>query len=174
MISKAPFIHSSTVSNPFSLFIYFVTISSLFPSFTVWEIISFASGSSPFSFAIVALVLFFCLYGLYKSSTSVKIEAFKMLFFSSSVSFPCSSIRRITSSFLASKFLKYINLSFNFLRTSSLKLPVTSFLYLAIKGIVFPSSINFIVFPILFFSMFNSIDNSSIIFSIFIPLKTHI
>ena len=50
------------------------------------------------------------------------------------------------SSFLCSKFLKYVNLSPKSLNVSSLSPPVTSFLYLAINGIVLPSSINLIVF----------------------------
>ena len=41
---------------------------------------------------------------------------------------------------------RYVNLSFKSRKVSSLRFPVTSFLYLAIKGIVFPSSINSIVF----------------------------
>ena len=104
-----------------------------------------ASGSKPFSLAIIALVLFFCLYGLYKSSTRTNVAASSICFFNSSVSLPCSSILEITAAFLSSRFLKYLSLSSRFLNTSSLREPVTSFLYLAINGIVFPSSISFTV-----------------------------
>ena len=95
---------------------------------------------------MVALVLFLGLKGLYISSTSVRESAFSNALTISSVSFPCSSINLNTSSFLSFKFLKYVSLSKNFLNISSLKAPVCSFLYLAIKGTVFPSSNNLITF----------------------------
>ena len=87
----------------------------------------FASGSNPFSFAIVARVLFFCLYGLYISSTSTSVIAFSNSFISS-VSFPCASIDFVTSSFLSFKFLRYVSLWPNSLSVSSDSPPVTSFL----------------------------------------------
>jgi len=86
----------------------------------------FANGSKPFSFAIVALVLFFCLYGLYMSSTSASVIASLKSFIISSVSFPCASIDFVTSSFLCSKFLKYVSLSPKSLKISSDSPPVTS------------------------------------------------
>ena len=140
MISSAPCIASSAVfttlslfflssSDKFSMFIYCSAIFSIgFVSFC--SIIISASGSSPFAFATVALVFFFCLYGLYMSSTSAKVCANATALTISSVSFPCSSIDFITSSFLSSKFLKYVSLSPKFLNCSSLSPPVTSFLFL--------------------------------------------
>ena len=70
------------------------------------SIIIFAKGSNPFALATVALVFFFCLKGLYISSTSDKVLAIATDCKISSVNFPCSSIDFITSSFLFSKFLK--------------------------------------------------------------------
>ena len=49
----------------------------------------------------------------------------------------------ITVAFFSSKFLRYFSLSSNALNCSSFNSPVTGFLYLAINGIVFPSSISF-------------------------------
>src|SRR6056297_3341789 len=46
-----------------------------------------------------------------------------------------------TSSFFLSKFLRYVSRSSRSLSTTSSRFPVASFLYLAIKGMVFPSSI---------------------------------
>lgn len=77
------------------------------------------------------------------SSTSARVLAISIALLISSVSFPCSSMLFITSCFLCSKFLRYVSLSPNSLKVSSLSPPVASFLYLAINGIVFPSSINF-------------------------------
>jgi len=47
-----------------------------------------AKGSNPRCLAIIALVFFFCLYGLYISSTSASVTAFSKSFIISSVSFP--------------------------------------------------------------------------------------
>lgn len=65
IISMAPSSACLGVSIPFSLFKYFEIISSLLPLPTriVCASISFARGSSPFSFAIVAFVVFFGLKG---------------------------------------------------------------------------------------------------------------
>ena len=68
------------------------------------DIIILANGSSPFLIASVALVFFFSLYGLYKSSTSTNLVAAIIVFLSSSVRRPFSSISLITSSFLLSRF----------------------------------------------------------------------
>ena len=77
-----------------------------------------AKGSNPFALATVALVFFFCLKGLYISSTSDKVLAISRFFIISSVNFPWFSIEVLTSSFLSSKFLKYFNLSSKFLNIS--------------------------------------------------------
>ena len=138
MISNAPCIASSVVfttlslffwssSDSFSMFIYCFAISSI-GVVSFCSIIISASGSSPFAFATVALVFFFCLYGLYMSSTSASVLLIATAFTISSVSFPCSSIVFITSSFLCSKFLKYVSLSPKSLSVSSLSPPVASFL----------------------------------------------
>ena len=87
-----------------------------------------AKGSNPFAFATVALVFFFCLYGLYKSSTSARVSAAAIAIVNSSVNFPCSSIDFITSLLSVSKFLKYVNLSTKSLKISSLNPPVAYFL----------------------------------------------
>ena len=92
--------------------------------------------------AIVALVLLFCLYGLYKSSTKTIVSAFIICSFNSSVSFPCSSILAITCVFLSSRLRRYLSLSSRARSCSSFNAPVTSFRYLAINGIVQPSSIS--------------------------------
>ena len=116
IISNAPCIACSIVSTTLSLFflsssdnlsilIYSFAISSIgFVSFC--SMIIFARGSNPFAFATVALVFFFCLYGLYISSTSAYVFAIATDCNISSVNFPCSSIDFITSSFLCSRFLK--------------------------------------------------------------------
>ncbi len=62
-----------------------------------------ARGSKPFATASVAFVFFFSLNGLYKSSTSTSLSAFKISLFKSSVNIPFSSIKRITASFRSSK-----------------------------------------------------------------------
>ena len=105
-----------------------------------------ASGSRPFSRAFVARVCFLLLYGLYRSSSSTSVSAFRILFFKSSSSFPSSSILLMIFSFLSSRFLRYFNLSSNFLNVSSFNEPVTSFLYLAMNGIVLLLSISLITF----------------------------
>ena len=123
-------------------------------SFVICRRMIFASGSSPFSFAIVARVRRFGRYGRYKSSTTTRVAASSMDFFSSAVSLPCSSTAALTSfrrsSMLARttalrsfKLRRYIRRSYTFRSTSSFKEPVASFRYREIKGIVFPSSISF-------------------------------
>lgn len=85
--------------------IYCFAISFMsFVSFCSYII--FANGSNPLAFAIVALVFFFCLYGLYMSSTSARVLASATALVICSVNFPCSSIFFTTSCFLCSKFLK--------------------------------------------------------------------
>ena len=130
----------------------------------------FARGSRPFSLALEARVAFFCLNGLYKSSNLCKTSAFRISSFNSSVNLPCSSISRIISSFLSSRFLRYTNLSYKSLNTTSSSDPVCSFLYLAINGIVLPSSISFTVFSTWLSFKLNSLHNILIISDIlFLP-----
>ena len=155
IISFAPSIASSAVLISFSGSMYFLAIF-LTLSLTSCARIIWASGSNPLSRAIVALVLFLLLNGLYKSSSSTNVLAFKMLFFKSSSSFPSSSILFMIFSFLSSRFLRYFSLSSNFLKVSSFSEPVTSFLYLAMKGMVLPSSINLITFSTCQLAKFNS------------------
>ena len=114
-------------------------------SFVICRRIRFASGSNPFSLAIIALVRFFCLYGRYKSSTATRVFASSICFASSLVSFPCSSIFFLIASLRSSKFLKYNSLSWKLRSVSSSNEPVISFRYLAMNGIVLPSSISLIV-----------------------------
>ena len=180
-MSNAPAIAASSFSTTLSLF--FLSSSDKFSIFTYSFAISYisfvsfcsfiisAKCSKPLAFATVALVFFFCLYGLYMSSTSAKVVAISVCFTISSVSFPCSSIDFIISCFLCSRFLKYVNLSPNILNCSSLKPPVTSFLYLAMNGIVFPSSISFIAFSTCVGFTCNSFEIVFIIFSIVFVLS---
>ena len=63
IISFAPLIASSTLKTPFSSSINSFAISSIFLLLFCSNIIC-ANGSSPLALAIVALVFFFCLYGL--------------------------------------------------------------------------------------------------------------
>ena len=102
---KAVKIASSEDKTFFSSSIYFDASSSIFP-LKLPSSINSANGFSPFSNAIVALVLFFCLNGLYISSTSVKVSLISKALTISSVSFPCSSIDFKTASFLSFKFLR--------------------------------------------------------------------
>ena len=93
------------------------------------------------------------------SSSSTKVSAFKIWLFKSSSSFPSSFTLFITFSFFSSRLRRYLSLSSNFLSVSSLSEPVTSFLYLAMNGIVFPSSINFITFFTCQLARFNSFSS---------------
>ena len=68
------------------------------------DIIILASGSNPKAIASVALVFFFSLNGLYRSSTSTKRLHFMMFSLNSSVNICFSSINLITSSLRANKF----------------------------------------------------------------------
>lgn len=138
IISKAPWIASSAVATTLSLL--FLSSSdklsiftnswaiSLISFFSSCAIIISANGSNPLAFATVALVFFFCLNGLYKSSTSASVSADAIAIVNSSVNFPCSSIDFIISPFLVSKFLRYVSLSPKSLKISSLNPPVASFL----------------------------------------------
>ena len=101
-----------------------------------------ASGSKPFSLAIVALVRRFGRYGRYRSSNATIVITASICFFNSSVSLPCSSIVASTDAFFSSKFRRYTRRSDSARNCSSFKEPVTSFRYLAINGIVAPSSIS--------------------------------
>ena len=121
-----------------------------------------ASGSRPLALAFPALVVFFCLKGLYRSSTLCRISAFSISAFSSSVSLPCSSILRRTSCLRSSSPLRYLSLSSMARSCSSFSPPVTSFRYLAIKGTVLPSSISLTACSICTFLT----PNSSVSFTI--------
>ena len=112
-------------------------------SFVICRRMIFASGSNPFSFAIVARVRRFGRYGRYKSSTTTRVAASSMDFFSSAVSLPCSSMLARTTALRSFKLRRYIKRSYRFRSISSFKEPVASFRYREIKGIVFPSSISF-------------------------------
>ena len=144
IISFAPFNASSTVFTSFSSLIN-ASASFSNGSFVICKRIRLANGSNPFSFAIIALVRFFCLYGRYKSSTATSVFASSICFASSFVSLPCSSIFFLIASLRSSKFLKYNNLSWKLRSVSSSNDPVISFRYLAMNGIVLPSSISLIV-----------------------------
>ena len=160
----APIIASSLV---FTL--SFKNFSTSF-NFIGKDIIIFASGSKPFFIASVAFVFFFSLKGLYISSISTSLLQFIIFCLSSSVRSPFSSINLITSSFLFNKFTWYSYTSFIFLISSSFKLPVASFLYLAINGIVFPSPSSFSVASICFMLIFKSLLISFIISSFILHL----
>ena len=125
MISCAPCNASSAEETSFSLAIYFSASDCTSPSVSC--ISHSASGSSPFSLAIVAFVRRFCLYGRYKSSTCCIFTDCVISVSNSGVSFPCSSISRITSFFRFSKFSRYAyRSSISRIWTSS-RLPVISF-----------------------------------------------
>ena len=128
-----------------------------------------ASPSSPFSLAIIARVRLFGLYGLYISSTATTVSAWSSFARSSSVSLPCDSIDAITVCFLSSSERKYLSLSSKRLRISSSSAPVASFRYLAINGIVFPSSMSVITAS----ACQALIPNSCVIFCIISILIQH-
>ena len=100
-MSIAPAIASSLLSTSFSASIKSSEILSILSFGFCARIIS-ASGASPFSFAIVALVRRFGLNGRYISSSSDNVTAFSIDFAISTVKFSCSSIKRNISSFLSS------------------------------------------------------------------------
>ena len=91
-------------------------------------IIFLANGSSPILIASLALVFFFSLNGRYKSSTSLNFSQAKIEALNSSVIKSFSSINLITSSFLFSKFSKYVYSFSILLICSSSNEPVASFL----------------------------------------------
>ena len=155
MISIAPCKASFTLLTPFSSLTK-RSASSCRGFFVSCAKIRFDSSSSPFSLATLARVFLLGLYGRYRSSTVTIVSAARIFSRNSSVNLPCSSILLSTCSFFSSRFLRYPNLSFRFLRTSSFNEPVTSFRYLEIKGIVFPSSISFTAASICHFSTFSS------------------
>ena len=164
----APASASSAVFTSFSVSTKASASSSGVPSVLSCAYISIASGSRPFSLALEALVAFFCLKGLYRSSTRCRTSAFSICSCRSGVSFPCSSISLITSSFLSSRPLRYFSLLSISLRITSRRPPVTSFLYRAMKGMVFPSSMSPTVFSTCSVFTLNSAAIFLII-SIFIP-----
>ena len=155
IISLAPFNASATFLTPFSSETYALASSSTGLSVICRRMIS-ASGSSPFSLAIVARVRRFGRYGLYKSSTTTSVWASRICFFSSSVSLPWSSMLFNTWFFLSSRFLRYVSLSKSARSCSSLREPVASFLYREMNGMVLPSSINLTAASTCHFSTFNS------------------
>ena len=133
------------------------------------DMIYVASPSNPFSLAIIARVRLFGLYGLYISSTATTVSACSILARSSSVSFPCDSIEAITVCFLSSSERRYFSLSSKLLSTSSSRAPVASFRYLAMNGIVFPSSISLVTASV----CQDFIPNSCVIFCIISILVQH-
>ena len=137
----APSMASCTLSTPFSASTKAVASSSIVLVVACARKIS-ASGSKPFSLAIVALVRRFGRYGRYRSSNATIVITASICFFNSSVSLPCSSIVASTDAFFSSKFRRYTRRSDSARNCSSFKEPVTSFRYLAINGIVAPSSIS--------------------------------
>ena len=141
-ISIAPMSASCALATSFSSLIKALASSSI-GFFVICSNRILARGSSPFSFATVARVRRFGRYGRYKSSTTTNVCAARICSFSSSVSFPCSSMVESTCSFFSSRLRRYARRSERFLSCSSLNAPVASFRYLAMKGIVFPSSISF-------------------------------
>ena len=153
-MSSAPFIASSTVSTPFSSFIYFC--ASAVGDASVWASMKSASGCKPFSLAIPALVLRLGLNGLYMSSTSASVFALTRSLSIFSVRLPPFSIRFLTSSFLLSRLRRYVSRSLSSLKSWSSRPPVASFLYREINGIVLPSSISFTVFSTCVFLIPNS------------------
>ena len=116
IISNAPWIASSEVATTLSLFSLSSSdkLSIFIKSFAIssigrvssWAKIISANGSKPLAFATVALVFFFCLKGLYKSSTYARVSADAIETVNSSVNFPCSSIDFTTSSLRVSRFLR--------------------------------------------------------------------
>ena len=161
IIYFAPVIASST---SFTLSVIYSLATSSILIFTGNDIIILASGSSPKAIASVALVFFFSLYGLYKSSTSTNFSHFIISNFNSSVSIPFSSMSLITSSFLFNKLTWYSYTSFIFLICSSSNAPVASFLYLAINGTVLLSSKSFNTFSTCLSFTLSSLAICNIIF----------
>ena len=143
MISSASLIAVSASFTSCSSFKY-LSASSRTETVASCDMIYVASPSSPFSLAIIARVRLFGLYGLYISSTATTVSACSSLARSSSVNFPWDSIDEITVCFLSSSERRYLSLSSKRLRISSSSAPVASFRYLAMKGIVFPSSMRLI------------------------------
>ena len=99
-----------------------------------------ARGSSPLSFATDALVFRFGRYGRYISSISVSVSAAARAAAISSVMAPSSVMRPDTDCRFSSRLRRYVSRSDSFLSCSSSRPPVASFLYLEIKGTVFPPS----------------------------------
>ena len=161
----------SSDSTPFSSLTNSAASSSMLPvSCSCFQKI-IARGSNPFSLALEALVAFFCLKGLYRSSTLCSTSAFRISSLSSSVSLPCSSMRRITSSLRSSRPLRYASLVSSSLSMSSESPPVASLRYLAINGIVLPSSISCTVFSTCDALSLNSAASLSIIFILLMVLS---
>ena len=167
-MSFAPASAAASSATSFSASTYLAASAMISPDSSCAKMVC-ASGSKPFSFAIVARVLLFGRYGLYKSSTATCVCASRIAFLSSSVSLPCSSMLASTVCFLSSRLRKYVSLSKRFLSTSSFNEPVASFLYLAIKGMVFPSSISLTAASTCPFLICSSSAIAAII-SIFLPL----
>ena len=140
MISEAPASACSAFSTPFSPSIYFAASAAGSGQSGDCAYKISASGSKPFSFATVARVRRFCLYGRYKSSTSASVCAPSICAESSSVNFPWFSIEVFTSCLRASRLRKYCNLSASVRMVWSSIVPCISLRYRAIKGTVFPSS----------------------------------
>ena len=145
MMSRAPASASSSVSVPFFSSICHSRPACSFAaactsSVTSCAQIKSASGSSPFSFAVVARVRFFCRNGAYKSSSTFIVSAAPIFFSRSAVSsFRSSSdfmmlSRRLSSSSSCS------SRSRMFIIFTSSSSPVRSLRYRAMNGTVPPSS----------------------------------
>ncbi len=107
IMSRAPLMASSAVSTPFSSSMNSKASASGSPLLLSCSKITSANGSRPFSFATVALVRRFCLYGRYMSSSSARMVALSIAFSSSSVIFPCSSMSLYISCLRVSKPRRY-------------------------------------------------------------------
>ena len=103
------------------------------------------NGSKPFSFATLAFVFLFGRYGKYKSSNTVKLSAASILDFNSSVSLPISSNDFKIASLRLSNSRSCVIRSRIAPTCTSSKVPVTSFLYREINGMLAPSSNKLIV-----------------------------
>ena len=101
-----------------------------------------ASGSSPFSRAIMARVRRFGRYGRYRSSRTARVVAASIFARSDSSSLPWASMvpRMVSRRFSSPR--RYSSRSPKLRSCWSSISPVCSFLYRAMKGMVFPSSIS--------------------------------
>ena len=155
MISLAPFRASATPKALASTFIFWSCSLNAFPvmslfavdsmSLSRWSIMAAASGSNPISLAACALVRRLGLKGRYRSSRMFASQQFSIFPFISSVNFPWASMVAMMVSLRLAISFSFPYLTFISVTCSSVKPPVRSFLYLAMNGMVHPSSSNWIV-----------------------------